>query len=82
MMLPVLYSSPEVEVTEIILQKSETFVSWLDTKADLSQILDFLVHRASLWLSFPQLRRGWVQLVYLSVFVYTYLKLCFFTLFF
>ncbi len=48
MMLPVLYSSPEVEVTEIILQNSETFVSWLDTNADLSQILDFLVHRASL----------------------------------
>ncbi len=33
----------EVEVTKMILIKSYTFVSWLVTNVDLSQILDFQV---------------------------------------
>ncbi len=37
------YDTPELEVTKKILTKSNTFVSWLVTNVDLSQILDFLV---------------------------------------
>ncbi len=60
--LPAFAPTTEVENT-----KDKTFVGWLVTNI---QILDFLYHRASLWVSFSQHRRAWIDVVYLSTFVY------------
>jgi hypothetical protein len=52
---------PELEVTKRSLTKV-----CLATNVDLSQTLISQYHRASLWISFPQLRGRWMELVYLS----------------
>jgi len=46
----------KMEVTKIILRNSWDFASCRVTNMDFLQILDFLIRRASLWISFRQLR--------------------------
>ncbi len=48
----------------------KTSVSWLVTNVDLSQILDFLVPLRYPVDFLPTTARGWMELIYLSTFVY------------
>ncbi len=48
----------EMEVRKIILTKASRFVSCRVTNVDFVQILDFEIHRASLWISFRQWEGG------------------------
>ncbi len=50
------------------LEVAQTYVSWLVTNVDLSQIIDFLLPQGYPINFFPIPERGWMELVYLSAF--------------